>query len=214
MKKTLLLVDGSSYLYRAFHAMPDLRNAQGEPTGALYGVVNMLRKLVSDHKAEYAACIFDARGKTFRDDIFPDYKSHRPAMPEDLAAQIEPIHSAVKALGWPVLSIEGVEADDIIGTLAKWATQHDVHTIVSTGDKDLAQLVDSHVTLVNTMSGELLSEAGVVNKFGVPADRIVDYLMLVGDTVDNVPGVSKVGPKTVSRAWREIIYAKRFPILP
>lgn len=196
MKKTLLLVDGSSYLYRAFHAMPDLRNAQGEPTGALYGVVNMLRKLVSDHKAEYAACIFDARGKTFRDDIFPNYKSHRPSMTEDLAAQIEPIHRAVKALGWPVLSIEGVEADDIIGTLAKWATQHDVLTIVSTGDKDLAQLVDSHVTLVNTMSGELLNEAGVVNKFGVPADRIVDYLMLVGDTVDNVPGVSKVGPKT------------------
>ncbi|MGE8705519.1 MAG: DNA polymerase I, partial [Achromobacter sp.] len=199
MKKTLLLVDGSSYLYRAFHAMPDLRNAQGEPTGALYGVVNMLRKLVSDHKAEYAACIFDARGKTFRDDLYPEYKSHRPPMPEDLAAQIDPIHRAVRALGWPVLAIEGVEADDVIGTLAHRAAQHDVHTIVSTGDKDLAQLVNGHVTLVNTMSGEVLDEAGVVNKFGVPPDRIVDYLMLVGDTVDNVPGVTKVGPKTAAK---------------
>ncbi|WP_407852157.1 DNA polymerase I [Bordetella petrii] len=196
MKKTLLLVDGSSYLYRAFHAMPDLRNAQGEPTGALYGVVNMLRKLVSDHKADYAACIFDARGKTFRDELYPDYKSHRPPMPEDLAAQIEPIHQAVRALGWPVLAIEGVEADDIIGTLARQASQQGIHTIVSTGDKDLAQLVDAHVTLVNTMSGEVLDEPGVLNKFGVPPERIVDYLMLVGDAVDNVPGVTKVGPKT------------------
>ncbi|MBV7486745.1 DNA polymerase I [Bordetella sp. BOR01] len=196
MNKTLLLVDGSSYLYRAFHAMPDLRNAQGDPTGALYGVVNMLRKLVSDHKADYAACIFDARGKTFRDDLYPDYKSHRPPMPEDLAAQIEPIHQAVRALGWPVLAIEGVEADDIIGTLARQASEQGVHTIVSTGDKDLAQLVDPHVTLVNTMSGEVLDEPGVRNKFGVPPERIVDYLMLVGDTVDNVPGVAKVGPKT------------------
>ena len=176
--------------------MPDLRNAKGEPTGALYGVVNMLRKLVSDHKAEYAACIFDARGKTFRDDLYPDYKSHRPPMPEDLAAQIEPIHRAVRALGWPVLAIEGVEADDIIGTLACRAAEHDVNTIVSTGDKDLAQLVNSHVSLVNTMSGEYLDVAGVRNKFGVDPDRIVDYLMLVGDTVDNVPGVTKVGPKT------------------
>jgi len=176
--------------------MPDLRNAKGEPTGALYGVVNMLRKLVSDHKAEYAACIFDARGKTFRDDLYPDYKSHRPPMPEDLAAQIEPIHRAVRALGWPVLTIDGVEADDIIGTLACRAAEHDVNTIVSTGDKDLAQLVNSHVSLVNTMSGEYLDVAGVRNKFGVDPDRIVDYLMLVGDTVDNVPGVTKVGPKT------------------
>jgi len=199
MKKTLLLVDGSSYLYRAFHAMPDLRNAQGEPTGALYGVVNMLRELVSDHKADYAACIFDARGKTFRDELYPDYKSHRPPMPEDLAAQIEPIHQAVRALGWPVLAIEGVEADDIIGTLARQAARQDIHTIVSTGDKDLAQLVDAHVTLVNTMSGEVLDEPGVLNKFGVPPERIVDYLMLVGDAVDNVPGVTKVGPKTAAK---------------
>ncbi|MVW73400.1 DNA polymerase I [Bordetella sp. 15P40C-2] len=196
MKKTLLLVDGSSYLYRAFHAMPDLRNAQGEPTGALYGVVNMLRKLVSDHKADYAACIFDARGGTFRDELYSDYKSHRPPMPEDLAAQIEPIHRAVKALGWPVLAVEGVEADDVIGTLAQQAAEQGIHTIVSTGDKDLAQLVNEHVTLVNTMSGEVLDVAGVQNKFGVPPERIVDYLMLIGDTVDNVPGVTKVGPKT------------------
>ena len=158
----------------------------------------MLRKLVSDHKAEYAACIFDARGKTFRDDLYPDYKSHRPPMPEDLAAQIEPIHRAVRA-GWPVLAIEGVEADDIIGTLACRAAEQGVDTIVSTGDKDLAQLVNSQVTLVNTMSGEVLNEAGVLNKFGVPPDRIVDYLMLVGDTVDNVPGVTKVGPKTAAK---------------
>jgi len=199
MKKTLLLVDGSSYLYRAFHAMPDLRNAQGEPTGALYGVVNMLRKLVSDHKADYAACIFDAKGKTFRDDLYPEYKSHRPPMPPDLAAQIEPIHRAVKALGWPVLAIEGVEADDVIGTLACQATALGIHTIVSTGDKDMAQLVDAHVSLVNTMSGEVLDVPGVQNKFGVPPERIVDYLMLIGDTVDNVPGVTKVGPKTAAK---------------
>jgi len=196
MNKTLLLVDGSSYLYRAFHAMPDLRNAKGEPTGAIYGVVNMLRKLVHDHKADYAACIFDARGKTFRDELYPEYKSHRPPMPPDLAAQIEPIHRMVRALGWPVLAVEGVEADDIIGTLACKATEQGVNTIVSTGDKDLAQLVDSHVTLVNTMSGEVLDEAGVLAKFGVAPGRIVDYLMLVGDAVDNVPGVTKVGPKT------------------
>lgn len=176
--------------------MPDLRNAQGEPTGALYGVVNMLRKLVSDHKADYAACIFDARGGTFRDDLYSDYKSHRPPMPEDLAAQIEPIHRAVRALGWPVLAVEGVEADDVIGTLAHQAAGQGIHTIVSTGDKDLAQLVNEHVTLVNTMSGEVLDVAGVQNKFGVPPERIVDYLMLIGDTVDNVPGVTKVGPKT------------------
>jgi DNA polymerase-1 len=199
MDKTLLLVDGSSYLYRAYHAMPDLRNAQGEPTGALYGVINMLRRLAQDYKAEYAACIFDARGKTFRDDIYPQYKAHRPSMPEDLAAQIEPIQEAVRALGWPVFAIEGVEADDVIGTLARIATEHGLKTIVSTGDKDLAQLVDAHVTLVNTMSGETLDPPAVQAKFGVPPERIVEYLMLVGDSVDNVPGVEKVGPKTAAK---------------
>jgi len=199
MKKTLLLVDGSSYLYRAFHAMPDLRNAQGEPTGAIYGVVNMMRKMLQDFNAQYAACVFDARGKTFRDDMYPEYKSHRPPMPEDLASQIEPIHEAIRALGWAVVSVPGVEADDVIGSLALWATEHDIHTVISTGDKDLAQLVTSHVTLVNTMSGERLDPAGVENKFGVPPNRIIDYLMLVGDTVDNVPGVQKVGPKTAAK---------------
>jgi len=179
--------------------MPDLRNARGEPTGALYGVLNMLRKLVQDHKAQYAACVFDARGKTFREALYADYKAHRPSMPEDLAAQIEPIHRAVRAMGWPVLAVEGVEADDVIATLAAHATRRGVRTVVSTGDKDLAQMVDGHVTLVNTMTGEVLDEAGVLAKFGVPPSRIVDYLMLVGDAVDNVPGVDKVGPKTAAK---------------
>ncbi|WP_305075174.1 DNA polymerase I [Propionivibrio sp.] len=196
---TLLLVDGSSYLYRAFHAMPDLRNSQGEPTGAIYGVLNMLRRLDSDTKGQdvaYKACVFDAKGKTFRDDWYPDYKAHRPPMPDDLAAQIEPIHACIEASGWPILMIDGVEADDVIGTLARQAAAQRIHVVVSTGDKDLAQLVDAHVTLVNTMSNETLDEAGVLAKFGVPPARIVDYLALIGDTVDNVPGVAKVGPKT------------------
>jgi len=199
MKKTLLLVDGSSYLYRAFHAMPDLRNTQGEPTGAIYGVVNMMRRILLDYPAQYAACVFDARGKTFRDDLYPDYKSHRPSMPEELASQIEPIHAAIRAMGWSVLSVPGVEADDVIGTLAQWAQEQDIHTVISTGDKDLAQLVTSHITLVNTMSNEELNPEGVMRKFGVAPNRIVDYLMLVGDTVDNVPGVQKVGPKTAAK---------------
>ena len=179
--------------------MPDLRNTQGEPTGAIYGVVNMMRRILLDYPAQYAACVFDARGKTFRDDLYPDYKSHRPSMPEDLASQIEPIHAAVRAMGWSVLSVPGVEADDVIGTLAQWAQEQDIHTVISTGDKDLAQLVTSDITLVNTMSNEELNPAGVVRKFGVAPNRIVDYLMLVGDTVDNVPGVQKVGPKTAAK---------------
>lgn len=199
MKKTLLLVDGSSYLYRAYHAMPDLRNAKGEPTGALYGVISMLRRLVSEHKADFAACVFDARGKTFREELYPDYKGHRPSMPEDLAAQIDPIHRAVAALGWKVISVPGVEADDIIGTLAREAAAQGVHTIVSTGDKDLAQLVNEHVELVNTMNGERLDVQGVIDKFGVAPAQIVDYLMLTGDAVDNIPGVPKVGPKTAAK---------------
>ncbi len=176
--------------------MPDLRNAKGEPTGALYGVISMLRRLISEHKADYAACIFDARGKTFREELYPDYKGHRPSMPEDLAAQIAPIHEAVSAMGWPVISVPGVEADDIIGTLACQAAAEGVHTIISTGDKDLAQLVNEHVELVNTMNGERLDVQGVLNKFGVAPAQIVDYLMLTGDAVDNIPGVPKVGPKT------------------
>jgi DNA polymerase-1 len=194
--KTLLLVDGSSYLYRAFHAMPDLRSPQGEPTGAIYGVLNMLRKLRADYPADYSACVFDAKGKTFRDDWYPEYKAHRPPMPDDLRLQIEPLHEVVAAAGWNILMIDGVEADDVIGTLTQQASQNGARCIVSTGDKDLTQLVNPHVTLVNTMSNEVLDEAGVLAKFGVPPQRIVDYLALVGDAVDNVPGVTKCGPKT------------------
>ena len=196
MNKTLLLVDGSSYLYRAFHAMPDLRNAEGAPTGAIYGMVNMLRRLRQDYSAAYMACVFDAKGKTFRDDLYPDYKAQRAPMPEDLVRQIEPIHEVVRALGWPILMVEGIEADDVIGTLAVQAAAQGLSAVVSTGDKDLAQLVNEQVTLVNTMSNETLDRAAVIAKFGVPPERIVDYLTLVGDTVDNVPGVEKVGPKT------------------
>ncbi|MEO8407131.1 MAG: DNA polymerase I, partial [Oxalobacteraceae bacterium] len=196
MHKTLLLVDGSSYLYRAFHALPDLRNAEGAPTGAMYGMINMLRRLRHDYPAAYMACVFDAKGKTFRDDLYPQYKAQRAAMPDDLVRQIEPIHEAVRAMGWPILMIDGIEADDVIGTLAVQAVKYDMATVVSTGDKDLAQLVNEHVTLINTMSNERLDCDGVIAKFGVPPERIVDYLSLIGDTVDNVPGVSKVGPKT------------------
>ncbi|WP_213230377.1 DNA polymerase I [Caballeronia sp. NK8] len=194
--KTLLLVDGSSYLYRAYHAMPDLRGPDGGPTGALYGMINMLRRLRREINAEYSACVFDAKGKTFRDDWYADYKANRPSMPEDLSRQIEPIHVAVRALGWPLVMIEGVEADDVIGTLAVEAEKRGMKVIVSTGDKDLAQLVTDHVTLINTMTNETLDRAGVLAKFGVPPERIVDYLSLIGDTVDNVPGVEKCGPKT------------------
>ena len=196
MDKTLLLVDGSSYLYRAFHAMPDLRNPEGLPTGAIYGMINMLRRLRSDYSAAYIACVFDAKGKTFRDDLYADYKANRASMPEDLVKQIEPIHEAVRAMGWPILMVEGIEADDVIGTLARQATEQGMEVVISTGDKDLAQLVNEHVTLINTMSNEKLDREGVVAKFGVPPERIVDYLTLVGDAVDNVPGVDKVGPKT------------------
>jgi DNA polymerase I len=196
MPNTLLLVDGSSYLYRAFHALPDLRSPEGEPTGALYGVINMLKKLRKDYPSAYAACVFDAKGRTFRDDWYPAYKAQRPSMPDDLASQIAPLHEAVVALGWPLLMLEGVEADDVIGTLARQAEAAGMATVISTGDKDLAQLVTPHVRLINTMSNEMLDEAGVLAKFGVPPDRIVEYLSLVGDTVDNIPGVEKVGPKT------------------
>ncbi|WP_211472218.1 DNA polymerase I [Collimonas humicola] len=196
MQKTLLLVDGSSYLYRAFHALPDMRNAANEPTGALYGIINMLRRLRIDYPAAYLACVFDAKGKTFRDDMYADYKATRASMPEDLVKQITPIHAAVRAMGWPILMVEGVEADDVIGTLTVQAVQHGMQAVVSTGDKDLAQLVNDDVTLINTMNNETLDRAGVIAKFGVPPERIVDYLTLIGDTVDNIPGVSKVGPKT------------------
>ena len=197
-EKTLLLVDGSSYLYRAFHAMSqsDLRSPTGEPTGAIYGVLNMLRRLRADFPSDYSACVFDAKGKTFRDDWYPEYKAHRPPMPDDLRVQIEPLHEIVAAAGWNILMIDGVEADDVIGTLAQQASQQGVHCVISTGDKDLTQLVNEHVLWVNTMSEERLGVAGVEAKFGVKPERIVDYLTLIGDTVDNVPGVEKCGPKT------------------
>jgi DNA polymerase-1 len=176
--------------------MPDLRGPEGGPTGALYGMINMLRRMRKEVTAEYSACVFDAKGKTFRDDWYPDYKANRPSMPDDLSRQIEPIHVAVRALGWPLLMIDGVEADDVIGTLSTEAEKRGMNVIVSTGDKDLAQLVSDHVTLINTMTNEKLDRAGVLAKFGVPPERIVDYLSLIGDTVDNVPGVEKCGPKT------------------
>jgi DNA polymerase I len=202
--KTLLLVDGSGYLYRAFHAMPDLRTSTGEPTGAIRGFIGMLRVLAEQSPAEYRVCVFDAKGKTFRDDLFPEYKANRPAMPDDLAVQIEPIHQAVQALGWPVLEIPGVEADDVIGTLAERARREGFRTVIVSTDKDLAQLVGDQVELLDTMSRDggpprRFDRAGVIARFGVPPERIIDYLMLVGDSVDNVPGVEKVGPKTAAR---------------
>ena len=197
--KTLLLVDGSSYLYRAFHALPDLRNKKGEPTGAIYGVINMLRKLHKDVRADYSACIFDAKGRTFRDDVYPEYKANREAMPDELSFQIAALHDLIGAMGWPLLCVDGVEADDVIGTLTKEAECAGMRVIISTGDKDMAQLVSPAVTLVNTMSNETLDEAGVEKKFGVKPDRFIDYLTLIGDSIDNIPGVEKVGPKTACK---------------
>jgi DNA polymerase-1 len=201
-RPTLLLVDGSSYLYRAYHAMPDLRGPGGIPTGAVHGMVAMMKRLREQVPAEHAACVFDAKGPTFRNEWYPEYKAQRAPMPEDLARQIEPIHEVVRLLGWPVLEVPGIEADDVIGTLARVAEASGHRVVISTGDKDLAQLVTPHVSLVNTMSNEVLDEAGVLAKFGVPPGLIVDYLTLVGDAVDNVPGVDKVGPKTALK-WIE-----------
>ena len=195
----LLLVDASSYLYRAFHAMPDLRNTRGEPTGAVYGVVNMLRKLRSDYKPARLAMVFDAPGGTFRDDLYVDYKATRTSMPDDLAVQIPPLNELIGALGVPLLAIPGFEADDVIGTLAKSASARGLQVVISTGDKDMAQLVGPNVTLINTMTDQALDSAGVCARFGVPPERIVDYLAIVGDKVDNVPGVPGAGPKTAVR---------------
>lgn len=195
----LILVDGSSYLYRAFHAMPALANSRGEPTGAVYGVVNMLRRLLSDYATEYMAVVFDAKGKTFRDDIYPEYKAHRPPMPDELSIQIEPLHAVIRALGLPLIQVQGVEADDVIGTLARAATAEGREIVISTGDKDMAQLVDGHVRLVDTMKDAEYDHDAVAAKFGVTPAQIVDYLALVGDTSDNIPGVPGVGPKTAAR---------------
>jgi len=200
-EKTLLLVDGSSYLYRAYHALPELRSPKtGEPTGAIYGVLNMLRKLATDYKAQAWAAVFDAKGRTFRDDVYPEYKATRSAMPDDLRSQVEPLYEAVKALGWPFLSVEGVEADDVIGTLVEEARKRGGwRTVISTGDKDLTQLVDEGTLWINTMSNEKLDVEGVKRKFGVPPERIVDYLTLIGDQIDNIPGVEGVGPGFASK---------------
>ena len=200
--KKLLLVDGSSYLYRAFHAMPDLRNHANEPTGAIQGVLNMLRRLHKDYPSDYSACVFDAKGKTFREDIYPEYKANRASMPDDLRAQIAPLHETIRAMGWSLIIEDGVEADDVIGALARQAEREGVQVIISTGDKDITQLVNEHITVVNTMrdafrkTDDVLDVAGVENKFGVPPSLMIDYLVLIGDTSDNVPGVEKVGPKT------------------
>jgi DNA polymerase-1 len=191
-----VLVDGSSYLFRAYHALPPLTNSKGQATGALVGVINMLRRLIAEHRPAHIGVVFDAPGKTFRDDLYDQYKASRPPMPDDLREQIEPLHRWVRAMGLPLLVVPGVEADDVIGTLAVKASNQGMQTLISTGDKDLAQLVDERVTLVNTMNDSYLDRDGVVAKFGVPPDRIVDYLTLVGDSVDNIPGVPKCGPKT------------------
>ena len=206
-KPTLLLVDGSSYLYRAFHAMPDLRAVAGDssslPTGAIRGMVNMMQSLRKDVKAQYAVCVFDAKGPTFRDDLYPAYKANRSPMPYDLRLQIEPIHELVKLMGWRVLDVPGVEADDVIGTLAQMAVQQNMQVIVSSGDKDLSQLVNDHITIIDTMNGKRRDVKGVTEEFGVPPSLMIDFQTLVGDTVDNVPGVEKVGPKTAAKWLNE-----------
>ncbi|WP_020406027.1 DNA polymerase I [Hahella ganghwensis] len=200
----IILVDGSSYLFRAYHALPKLTSSKSHPTGAIRGVISMLRRLQQDYPQSKVVVIFDAKGKTFRHDMYPEYKANRPPMPEDLACQIAPIHEIVQAMGLPLLVVEGVEADDVIGTLAQEATEKGLETIISTGDKDMAQLVSDHVSLINTMTETFMNREGVVEKFGVPPELIIDYLALIGDTVDNIPGVPKCGPKTAVKWLNEI----------
>ncbi|MCF6323256.1 MAG: DNA polymerase I [Gammaproteobacteria bacterium] len=194
--KLLILIDGSSYLYRAFHAMPPLTNSQGQATGAIYGVINMLRTLIDEYSPDYVAVVFDAKGKTFRDEMFDQYKANRPPMPDELRTQIEPLHAVVRAMGLPCIVEAGVEADDVIGTLAQQAAASGIRSVISTGDKDMAQLVNEHISLVNTMNNKKLDRAGVIEKFGLPPEQIIDYLALIGDTSDNIPGIPGVGPKT------------------
>jgi len=198
--KRLVLIDGSSYLYRAFHALPPLTTSKGVPTGAVHGVINMLQKLIDEHAPERIAVVFDAPGKTFRDELFEQYKSHRPPMPDDLRVQIEPLIAAIEAMGIAVLRVPNVEADDVIGTLAARASAHGIPTLISTTDKDMTQLVvDDAVLITNTMTNTELDERGVQDKFGVRPDQIIDFLTLVGDASDNIPGVSGVGPKTAAK---------------
>ena len=195
----LVLIDGSSYLYRAYHALPNLTNSKGEATGALHGVLNMVNKLVREESASHIGVVFDAPGKTFRDEMFADYKANRPPMPDDLRSQIQPILDVIKAMGLPLLQIEGVEADDVIGTLCERGAAAGLNVLVSTGDKDMAQLVNDNVTLVNTMTDSVMDRDAVKEKFDVFPEQIIDYLALVGDTSDNIPGVPKVGAKTAAK---------------
>jgi len=201
--KPLILVDGSSYLYRAYHALPALSNARGEPTGAIFGVINMLRKLMSDYRPALMGVVFDAKGKTFRDELFTEYKANRPPMPDELNVQVEPLLELIQAMGLPLLQVDGVEADDVIGTLSRQADCHDVTVVISTSDKDMAQLVNDRVTLVNTMSDTRLDRRGVEDKFGVPPENMIDFLSLIGDKIDNIPGVPGVGPKTAAKWLRQ-----------
>ena len=201
--KPLILIDGSSYLHRAYHALHNLTTASGQPTGAIYGVINMIKKLLAEYNPEYVAIVFDAKGKNFRHALYPEYKATRPPMAEELKSQIEPLHQIIDAMGLKLLAIEGVEADDVIGTLAREASKHNLPVVISTGDKDLAQLVDQNISLVNTMTNTKLDIAGVGQKFGVKPAQIVDYLSLVGDTSDNVKGVPMVGPKTAVKLLTE-----------
>jgi DNA polymerase-1 len=199
-QKKLVLVDGSSYLFRAYHVPgPDLTSPSGKPTKVIYFVLNMLNKLVKDEQPDRIAVVFDAKGKTFRNDIYPEYKATRPPMPDDLREQIEPLHKIIKARGLPLVCIEGVEADDVIGTMSRQATEQGYEVLISTGDKDMAQLVNKNVRLINTMNNHFMDEAAVVEKFQVRADQIIDYLALMGDSSDNIPGVPKVGPKTAAK---------------
>ncbi|MCC5014328.1 MULTISPECIES: DNA polymerase I [unclassified Legionella] len=203
MTAPLILVDGSSYFFRAFHALPPLTNSKGQPTGAIYGVANMVKRLIKDYQPQQIAVVFDAKGKTFRDEWYPDYKAHRPPMPQELHDQFKPMIDVLQAMGLPLLIIEGVEADDVIGTLAHRAVEQSLDVLISTGDKDMAQLVNERVTLINTMSNQLLNIDGVKEKFGVSPQQIIDYLTLIGDSVDNVPGVTKCGPKTAAKWLQE-----------
>ena len=194
--KPVVLVDGSSYIYRAYHALPPLVSSKGVPTGAVKGVINMIRRLQKDYPDSHIVTVFDAKGKTFRDDLYDQYKANRPPMPDDLRVQIQPIYSIIEAMGLPLLMIDGVEADDVIGTLAKKASDSNIEVIVSTGDKDLAQIVDNNIALVNTMTDQFLDSQGVKDKFGIPPELIIDYLALLGDKSDNIPGAPGVGEKT------------------
>ena len=206
MANRLILVDGSSYLFRAYHALPALTNSKGLNTGAAKGVIGMIRKLVSDYAADQVVVVFDAKGPTFRNEIYAEYKANRPPMPDELREQIEPIHSAIRAMGLPLICISGVEADDVIGTLSVEAAANGREVVISTGDKDMAQLVNDHVTLINTMNNTMMDRDGVIAKFGVPPELIIDLLALMGDKVDNIPGVAGVGEKTATVLLLSLIH--------